>query len=358
MKACFVVHSFDEKDRGGVLKVISDLTCSFSEKNNIDLTIVSFGCIDNLAFNLNPNVKVISLGMVKYNTTYYSGFFKLWWFIRAYKSIINVLNNSPDCVWITSSPPISILFSLIKMIKKIKVIGCDHISTLYRGTGLFSKFRNLLLAKLDCMVALTPPDEDYYIKNNIKSRYIPNGVAMNNKNDSNSRKYITFVGRFHSVKQPLRAMELFISSGIYKNGFVMRMYGHGDLIDEIYTFVKSNNYQDFFEIITNENDQNKIFSDSYLLLMTSVVEGFPLVLLEAISRNVPCLAFDCPYGPSTIIENGVNGYILKDDDIDFLEKFHLIKNLHNHDISVSCADFGIDIVADRWLELINEVNCN
>ncbi len=35
-----------------------------------------------------------------------------------------------------------------------------------------------------------------------------------------------------------------------------------------------------------------------------------MVLVEAMSRGVPCIAYDsCPNGPSDIIHDGVNGYL-------------------------------------------------
>lgn len=45
------------------------------------------------------------------------------------------------------------------------------------------------------------------------------------------------------------------------------------------------------------------------LLLTSESEGFPLILLEAISRGVFCISADCPTGPAEIINHGQNGYL-------------------------------------------------
>lgn len=48
-----------------------------------------------------------------------------------------------------------------------------------------------------------------------------------------------------------------------------------------------------------------------LYVMSSRFEGFPNTLLEALAYGVPAVSLDCTTGPSEMIQDGVNGYLVK-----------------------------------------------
>jgi glycosyltransferase involved in cell wall biosynthesis len=64
------------------------------------------------------------------------------------------------------------------------------------------------------------------------------------------------------------------------------------------------------------NDLAPFWSTADLFLFTSLYEGFPNALAEAMANGVAPVAFDCPTGPSELIESGVNGYLVPLGDIE------------------------------------------
>ena len=68
-----------------------------------------------------------------------------------------------------------------------------------------------------------------------------------------------------------------------------------------------------------------IMEHNDILLMTSEREGFPNVILEAMNVSVPTVTFRCHEGFSEIIQDGVNGFLIKQNDIKaFVEKLEYI----------------------------------
>lgn len=55
---------------------------------------------------------------------------------------------------------------------------------------------------------------------------------------------------------------------------------------------------------------NDLLSKSSIYLMTSVTESFGIVLIEAMSYGLPCVAFDSAEGATELIQDGVNGYLI------------------------------------------------
>ena len=54
------------------------------------------------------------------------------------------------------------------------------------------------------------------------------------------------------------------------------------------------------------------YEASELFVLSSRFEGYPNVLLEAMASGLPCLAVDCPTGPSDLIDPGLNGWLVSE----------------------------------------------
>ncbi len=60
----------------------------------------------------------------------------------------------------------------------------------------------------------------------------------------------------------------------------------------------------------------KEYENASIFVLPSRSEGFGMVLIEAMSFGVPCVAFDCPHGPADIINNKENGFLVENGNIE------------------------------------------
>lgn len=96
-----------------------------------------------------------------------------------------------------------------------------------------------------------------------------------------------------------------------------------------------------------EKNPWKSIDSADTLILTSLYEGLPMVLLEAISRGLPCLASQVD-GPTSVIQPSVNGELYKKGDKhDFSIKLH--KNLERH-YNIDLMKKSIDkFYADKYI---------
>lgn len=106
---------------------------------------------------------------------------------------------------------------------------------------------------------------------------------------------------------------------------------------------------------------NELLLDSSLYIMTSHTESFGLVLIEAFSYGVPCLAYDSAQGANEIITNGVNGYLIKNRDEDDMVK-HIGMLIDDEKLRKKLGKkareeskkYNKEPVLEQWSKLINK----
>ena len=99
---------------------------------------------------------------------------------------------------------------------------------------------------------------------------------------------------------------------------------------------------------------------SLFYVMTSFTEGFPFVLIEAMSQGLPAVAFDVRVGPRAIIEHEKNGFLIEDNNRDeFVNRvLYLIENATvREDMSKSAylraEDFTESNILEKWNDILN-----
>jgi len=116
-------------------------------------------------------------------------------------------------------------------------------------------------------------------------------------------------------------------------------------------------------ILTGALDHNQVLEEmqkSIFYTMTSTSEGFGFVLIEAMSQGTPAIAFDVRVGPRAIIDDKINGFLIKDGEKEaFVQKaLFLINNPEEREklsraAKLKSHDFSEDKLLEKWENLFN-----
>ena len=100
----------------------------------------------------------------------------------------------------------------------------------------------------------------------------------------------------------------------------LKIVGKGSLEKKLKQIAKDYKVDDRVDFEGFQKNLIPYYIHAKATVLTSLFEGFPNVLIESIFLNTPVVAFDCNSGPGEIIKDGINGYLVKYQDVDELKK--------------------------------------
>lgn len=91
----------------------------------------------------------------------------------------------------------------------------------------------------------------------------------------------------------------------------LRIAGTGPELESLLALIKQLRLEQDIELLGFVEYAEEVIASSDLFVMTSVWEGFPATLVEAMVLGTPVLSVDCESGPAELINHGVNGYLVR-----------------------------------------------
>ena len=174
------------------------------------------------------------------------------------------------------------------------------------------------MKKCDCVVTLTKEDMPFWQRFTQCIEVIPNMLTITPKKvEDYQTKRVISAGRYMSEKGFDRLLMAWNLINTNFSDWHLYVFGNGDrtpyqaIADRLVS-------RNSIHLMPATDDIAEEFSKSSLYVMSSRYEGFGLVLAEAMSCGLPCISFDCPYGPREIITNGEDGLLAEDGNINDL----------------------------------------
>ncbi len=148
------------------------------------------------------------------------------------------------------------------------------------------------------------------------------------------------------------------------NGVSVRLhvFGRGPKHDQLQRVIGRESLHDKVQLAGYTSKPAAEMARASFLLMTSKREGFGLVLVEAMSQGCVPIAYDIAYGPSEIITDGVNGFLVEPGNVDELGsaivkfvKMPRRKRQRMRQAAINGSmDFSDGAIVQRWAEIFND----
>ena len=358
-KICFVKWIIDRVDGG--LKVAVDLVNELSDKYEVHL--ISILATEKCFFDLNSSVRYSNLSKDKLSMS--KNFLKSTLLLREYlkKNDIQIVfgvGMSMNAVGIVSTMGLG-----------AKFISCDHTNSIVDIDTKEKKIQRYIAAKFaDKIITLTDADRDNYIKKydinskNVKHIYNwMNTIDIAEKYNINSKKIIT-VGRFDKQKGYDYLSKVAVNVLSKYPDWRWDIYGSGDdpIKEKLIFELKEGGVITQANFKGNVKGTENIYPNHGIYVMTSRYEGLPLVLLEAKQYGLPIVSFNCPTGPSEIVLDGENGYLIDSFEIDQMTD-KICKLIENEELRISFSKnsmkdtekFSKNKILKQWIHLIEEM---
>lgn len=378
MTIVYVMESLVPK--GGTERIISEKANYLAEQYKYNVYIIT--CTQQQdqpnAFQLSSSVHQIKLAIPYYSQYCYKYpkrfFVKLSINKKLKEAIIEAVQQINPDILIGIGHYKADLISSIKCRAK-KIIEC-HEARFFTQSGmanhqnvlskLFTKFYRKLYfrtieRKADVIVTLTEGDKLLWNKAK-RIEVIPNfsNIQVSQISSCHSKRVIA-VGRLSWEKGYDRLIDIWELVSRKSPDWQLDIFGEGELEKNL-SYKIAKKHINNITIHPTTNNISYEFSKSSICVMTSYYEGFALVLLEALKHGVPCVAYDCPFGPASIIEDNRCGYLIDNGNINvFAKKLCTLMNDENTRKKFSkesikrSKDFAIDTIMGKWINLFESL---
>lgn len=104
------------------------------------------------------------------------------------------------------------------------------------------------------------------------------------------------------------------------------------------------------------------YLESSVFVLSSRYEGMPLVIIEAMGSGLPVVSFTCPCGPRDLIQDGYNGLLVENGNVEQLaEKITILienddlRQSMSYNATASVANYTKENIMQHWIKLFDDL---
>ena len=343
--------------QGGAERVISELANQFSQQGvEVHLTLLAKA---EDFYSIDSNVIVHRLGFVN-NGRVQKVVSEIKTFLKLRKLF---KEHKPDAV-LSFMDKYNVFTILASRFLDLRVFVSDRSNPNLKLSRSLSALKKLTYRHATGIIAQTSLAKDIleHFTGNKNIKVIPNPVKeVQLYPDLVRENIIINVGRLVPEKGQKYLLQSF--SNLNLDDWRLVILGDGPLRPELEKQVLELGLEGKVIMPGSVNNVDEWLAKAKIFAFSSISEGFPNALVEAMAAGLPCVSFDCDAGPRDIIENDVNGFLIETNNIDELVDRILIlisnSSLENKFSlnSLKVRDkYNVESIGSEYIEFISESN--
>lgn len=192
---------------------------------------------------------------------------------------------------------------------------------------------------------------------------LPEEIHSIKATTNGNRKILLSLGRLSSEKQVDKMIDAFSSVASRFDDWDLHIYGDGPLLSSLNSKIEELGLESRAFLKGRTSEPWAIMAGANIFVMTSMYEGFPNALLEAMGIGLPCVVFDCPSGPREITRDGIDAVLVPLNDqkglVSALENVMSNEDLRfllgNQARESVLSRFRLAAVINNWDRLFKEI---